>query len=227
MSPLFNSKTSQAAQEIVPIKEIRDGIVTLKDGSLRMVLVASSINFSLKSGDEQIAILTQFQDFLNSLDFQMQISVESRRLDIRPYLTTLEKQLKEQTNDLIKLQTREYIDFIKNFTDTTNIMTKSFYIVVPYDLSLIDSKKISLSLFGTKNKSRGQEEETLQKFQEHKTQLEQRASVVAQGLNRIGIRTAQLGTEELVELYYKAFNPGETDVPDLSGAQQTISQSRN
>jgi len=212
------SKNSRSTQDFVPIREIRDGIVILRDGSLRMVLMASSINFSLKSPDEQIAILSQYQDFLNSLDFPVQIALESRRLDIGPYLALLEKQLKDQTNDLIKLQTREYIEFIKNFTDSTNIMTKTFFVVVPYEVAVISSdsgfiSKIFRRRAGTNN------EADLHQFQEHKTQLEQRADVVEQGLNRVGIRAVQLGTEELVELYYKAFNPGENEVPSLGGTQ--------
>lgn len=212
-------KNSKATQDFVPIKEIRDGVVTLRDGGLRMVLIASSVNFYLKSPDEQMGILTQYQDFLNSLDFPIQIAMESRRLDIRPYLDILEKQLKDQTNDLIKLQTREYIEFIKNFTDTVNIMTKSFFVVIPYNAPIIGSNISFIGkVFGQKNTANS--EENLKEFQERKTQIEQRASVVEQGLNRLGIRVAQLGTEELVELYYKAFNPGENEVPSISGLQK-------
>lgn len=219
--PNSQIKNTRATQEFVPIKEIRDGVVILKDGSLRLVLLASSVNFYLKSPDEQMGILTQYQDFLNSLDFPLQIALESRRLDIKPYLAVVEGQLKEQTNDLIKLQTREYIEFIKNFTDSVNIMTKSFYVVIPYELAII---KADLGIFNkifSKKSSQNQEEEILKQFQEHKTQIEQRAAVVEQGLNRLGIRVAQLGTEELVELYYKAFNPGETMVPNLAGISPT------
>jgi hypothetical protein len=212
--------SSRTTQEFVPIKEIRDGVVILKDGSLRMVLIASSINFYLKSADEQMGILTQYQDFLNSLDFPLQIAMESRKLDIKPYLEVMEKQLKEQTNELIKLQTREYIEFIKNFTDTTNIMTKTFFVVVPYETAMVTADLGFFSkIFGKKN-STVQNQENLKQFQEHRTQIEQRASVVEQGLARLGIKVAQLGTEELVELYYKAFNPGETVSPNLAGISQ-------
>ena len=86
---------SKATQEFVPIKEVQDGIVILKDGSMRAIVLASSLNFSLKSDDERNAIIMQFQDFLNSLDFAVQISVQSRRLDIRPYIALLENQYKE------------------------------------------------------------------------------------------------------------------------------------
>lgn len=207
---------SQATQDFIPIKEIRDGVCVLKDGSLRMVLLASSINFALKSTDEQAGIIMQYQNFLNSLDFSIQIFMESRKLDIDPYIQTLEKRLKEQPNDLIKTQTREYIDFIKNFTENVNVMSKTFFIVVPYDVSVLQSQKQSggflSSVFGRKKQSAAANQAS---FVEQKTQLEQRTSVVQQGLNRIGVRVIALGTEELVELYFKTFNPGESQIPDI------------
>ncbi len=205
--------SSKATQEFVPIKEVRDGIVMLKDGSMRGVVLASSLNFSLKSDDERSAIILQFQDFLNSLDFYVQISVQSRRLDIRPYIALLEDRYKEQVNDLMKIQTREYIEFIKKFTETTNIMTKSFFVIVPYDPAIINIKGgMASGLFQRKSAS----EELRKKeasFEENRTQLEQRVSVVEQGLSRCGIRVIRLGTEEVIELFYKIFNPGDTEKP--------------
>lgn len=203
-----------SSQEFVPIKDIRDGIVTLKDGSLRAIILASSLNFSLKAEDERNAILLQFQDFLNSLDFSVQIFVQSRKLDIRPYLALMELRLKEQTNDLMKIQIQEYIGFVKNFTESTNIMTKNFFLVIPYSPALLQSNKEGLlSNFlpnkGTKVSAPHSEEQ----FEENRTQLEQRVSVVEQGLVRCGIRVAQLGAEEATEFFYKIFNPGESEKP--------------
>ena len=106
---------SKATQDFVPIKEIRDGVVILKDNSMRAIVLASSLNFALKSSDEQSAIISQFQNFLNSLNFSIQIFVQSRRLDIRPYIALLENRQKEQMGDLLKVQTKEYIEFIKSF----------------------------------------------------------------------------------------------------------------
>lgn len=210
---------SNKSQDFLPISEIRDGVVILKDGSMRMVLIASSINFALKSPDEQMAIIVQYQNFLNSLDFDMQIFVQSRKLDIRPYLMTLEARLKEENNDLIKTQIREYIEFIRNFTDATNIMTKAFFIVVPYSPPVFNKKEgIFGSIFHKKSKAA---EELANDFNESKSQLEQRASVVEEGLSRIGVRIVALGTEELVELYFKIFNPGENDTPRLEVTSQT------
>ncbi len=203
---------SKATQEFVPIEQVRDGIITLKDGSMRAIVLASSLNFSLKSDDERNAIILQFQDFLNSLDFPVQISVQSRRLDIRPYLALLEERYKEQMNDLMKIQTREYIEFIKKFTESTNIMTKSFFVVIPYDPALVNIKTSGLPFFNKKSvEEEARDKETV--FEENRTQLEQRVSTVEQGLVRCGIRVVKLGTEEVVELFYKIFNPGDTEKP--------------
>jgi type IV secretory pathway VirB4 component len=205
--------SSKATQEFVPIKEVRDGIVVLKDGSMRGIVLTSSLNFSLKSDDERNAIILQFQDFLNSLDFAVQISIESRRLNIQPYIALLEDRYKEQLNDLMKIQTREYIEFVKKFTETTNIMTKSFFIVVSYDPAIINIKG---GVAGKLFPKRGGAEELERKqasFEENRTQLEQRVSVVEQGLSRCGIRVIRLGTEEVIELFYKIFNPGDTEKP--------------
>lgn len=203
---------SKATQEFVPIKEVRGGTIILKDGSLRSLIMTSSLNFSLKSEDERRAIIMQFQDFLNSLDFTVQVSIQSRRLDIRPYIALLEDRYKEQMNDLMKIQTREYIEFIKKFTETTNIMTKSFFIVVPYDPALINIKSRPTSFFKKSSASEEQQQKEAS-FEENRTQLEQRVSVVEQGLSRCGIRVVKLGTEEVIELFYKIFNPGETEKP--------------
>jgi type IV secretory pathway VirB4 component len=208
---------SKPAQDFVPIQEVRDGIVVLRDGSLRSIVLASSVNFALKSADEQQAILLQFQDFLNSLDFSIQIFVESRRLDIRPYLAILENRYREETNDLFKIQIREYIEFIKGFTQNTNIMTKSFFIVVPYSPAFVDAKGgILSSLFGKGKKTPSSVKGSTRKsenFEEDRTQLEQRIGIVEQGLVRCGVRVIPLGSEEVIELFYKIFNPGETDKP--------------
>src|SRR4051812_46943207 len=107
--------TKSSTQEFVPVQEVRDGILLLKDGSMRAVVLASSLNFSLKSDDEKNAILFQFQDFLNSLDFSIEIVIQSRKLDIRPYIALLEEQQKKQLNSLMKIQTTEYIEFVRNF----------------------------------------------------------------------------------------------------------------
>ena len=193
-----------ATQHLVPIADIHDDVVVLKDGQICMVLLATSINFALKSTDEQQAILSQFQAFLNSLDFSLQVYTQSRRLDIRPYLEVLREREVEQDNDLMRVQLREYMEFIKTFTEQVDIMTKNFFVVVPYTPANIDVKGVKgiSKLLNTQDEGNAE-----QKFMEDRVQLEQRVSVVEQGLSRIGIRTAALDTEKLTELYYHIFNP--------------------
>ncbi len=209
---------SKATQEFIPIKEIRDGVVVLRDNSLRIVLMVSSINFALKSEDLQEATISQFQNLLNALDFSVEIYIQSRRMDIRPYLALLEERQNGQMNDLLKVQIREYIKFIREFTDGSNIMSKRFFTVIPYAATLLSpgggniKEKIANAIpigKSEEEKSPGTEES----FLDNKIQLEQRVSVVEQGLLRCGLRSVRLGTEELVEFYYRLFNPGETSKP--------------
>lgn len=205
---------ARAAQEFVPIQEVKNGVIVLKDGGLRAILIASSINLSLKSSEEQEAIINQFQSFLNGLDFSTQIVMQSRRLDIRPYLLMLEARLKDQTEQLLKIQTREYIDFIRSFTDEVNIMTKTFFVIVPYSATLIKSNGGVLEglLGGTTPKKQVEDTKKaidLADFEEKRSQLDQRVGVIIEGLSGLGIRSSQLNTEEVVELFYKTFNPGD------------------
>lgn len=212
---------SKAAQDFVPIQEVRDGVVILKDGSMRMLLMASSVNLALKSADEQAAVLMQFQSFLNTLEFSTQIFIQSRRLDIRPYLMLLEERFKAEMNDLLKVQIREYINFIKTVTQMTNIMNKLFIIVVPFVparsvAATTESKGGGLfgGLFGGGAKTETKttvSQDAMAAFEEARSQLEQRVGIVSQGLSRTGVRVVPLGTEEVTELYYHLFNPGEEE----------------
>ena len=202
---------AKATQEFIPIKEVRDGIVVLKNGDLRAIVLANSINLSLKSNDEQKATILQFQNFLNTLDFSVQISIQSRKLDIRPYLLLLENRIAVQNEPLLKLQTREYIEFIRNFTESVAIMTKSFFIVVPYTHTVLKSDSGILGRFFSRKSKEEVRTAKQVDFEEKRSQLEERVAVIQQGLGRCGINSAQLGTEEVVEVFYKVFNPGEME----------------
>jgi type IV secretory pathway VirB4 component len=194
-----------ATQQFVPIQDIREGVVILQNGQMCQLLLASSINFAFKTTAEQEAILSQFQALLNSLDFSLQIYVQSRRLDIRPYLALLKEREAVQSNDLMRVQLREYMEFIGSFTSEVDIMTKSFFVVVPYTPALQDVKaNISGLLNPARTKSAPFDEK---RFMEDRTQLEQRVSIVEQGLARLGVRTVSLGNDELIELFYHIFNP--------------------
>lgn len=206
--------STNPTQEFIPIKEIRDGVVILKDDSLHMILMASTLNFALKSEDEQTAIIMQYQNFLNSLDFSVQFFIQSRKLNIESYITALKQLEKKQDNDLMKIQTKEYIEFVKNFVKISNVMEKTFYISVPYSTASMEVNKnfIGGVIAGFFKKAA---KETEDDFEENKIQLEQRADIVAQGLSRVGVRVAPLDTEELIELFYELFNPGEKEKGEI------------
>ncbi len=207
---------ARSSQEFVAIKEIRDNVVILEDKTMRMVLMASSLNFSLKSGEEQEAIISQYQEFLNSLDFSVQFFIESRHLNIEPYLDSLREAEKKQVNELLKIQIREYIEFVKNFVSLTEIVSKTFYIVVPFSPSAFPGAGTGSSgisnilggLFGGKKNIKVSIKED--EFEKYKSQLQQRAESIIQGLVRTGIRVVPLNTEELIELFYKLYNPEES-----------------
>jgi hypothetical protein len=203
---------SKATQDFIPIKEIRDGLVVLKDGGMRAIIMVSSVNFALKSPDEQQAIIFQFQNFLNSLDFSIQISIQSRELDIKPYIATLEERYKNEIGELMKIQIKEYIQFIKSFIEQTSIMTKTFFVVIPFSPSILSTSSNPFERFANKKNTRNKTDF----FEENRTQIEQRINIVSQGLTRCGLRSIQLGTEEIVELFYKTFNPGDTQKPILT-----------
>lgn len=207
---------AKPSQEFIKIKEIRDGVVILKNGGLRMILMTSSLNFALKSQDEQAAIINEYQNFLNSLDFSVQVNIQSRPININPYLELLKDAENMQTSELVKIQTREYIEFIKTLVDTANIVSKNFYVVVPYNPPVLEvSGKTGIltnitNIFSKKSAAETEKNEEV-KFEEYKEQLIQRAEVILQELTRLGVRAAPLGTEEIIELFYYLYNPGESE----------------
>jgi len=200
--------SSTSAQKFLAIDTIREDTIILKDGGFRVVLMCSSLNFALKSSDEQDAIIFQFQNLLNSLDFPVQFIIHSRKLNIAPYLESLKERQKEEDNDLLKIQIAEYIEFVKSFVEMTNIMSKTFYVTVPYTPTILAQKKFLGGLadllgLGKKETAAGDI------FEEHKNQLWQRVDTIVVGLQRFGIRAAPLNTEELIELFYGLYNPTE------------------
>ena len=206
-----------SAQYFLPIKQIRDGVIILRDNSLRGILMVSSLNFQLRSRDEQEAIIYQFQNFLNSLDFSCQILVMSRKINITGYLDRLKEAEKIQTNELLKNQIREYRNFINQLVSTGSIMTKSFYLIVPFFVS--EKKKFSIF-----QPPQSLTEETFQRF---KTQLYQRMEFLALGLRRCALWAIPLNTEEIIELLWSFYHPKEAEVgyypeipPELITQQQ-------
>ncbi len=201
------------SQDFVPIKEIKDGILILDDGTLVSISLVTSINIFLKSEQEQAMTISAFRDFLNILEFPVQICIQSRKLDIDPYLKMIESRIKGQDNDIIKLQMTEYIAFIKNFTESVNIMDKQFFLVVSYK-PVLDLKQNSfLSKFGIGGGSSQKDNKTV--FEEARTQLQQRVSLLVSGLTRTGVKVRSLDTEAALEVFYDLFNPDQGDIGSI------------
>jgi type IV secretory pathway VirB4 component len=201
-------KQSPAAstQRYVDVEEVRDGVIVLKNGSLRAILLVSSLNFDLKSSDEQDAIIAQYQNFLNSLDFPVQILVHSRRFNIEPYLQLLKEKEAQQTNELLRLQISEYQHFIKNLTDVSDIMSKFFYVMVPFAPVEDRHSGFFERISGALNPKQAVRER-LQLFETYRSQLWQRVDHVTVGLGGTGVKVAPLNTEEVIELLYNCYNP--------------------
>jgi len=191
-----------STQKYLAIKEIRDGVVVLKNGGYRAVLMVNAINFHLKSQGEQESLMGAYQNFLNGLGFPIQIIVQSRVLDLDKYLKELEVIAKQQDNRLLRNQTQDYIGFVRELIGVANIMSKTFYVVIPHESQLI-AKGFFAKLFGG-----ARTPATLGKqFEKIKTDLVERLSIVSNGLAVLGLSNIQLNTQELVELFYLAYNP--------------------
>lgn len=201
-------KTSiPSTQKYLPIAEIKDDAVVMKDGTLRAVILVSSINFALKSEDEQNAIIQAYTQFLNSFEFPVQIIIQSRKLDIDEYLARLEKTEKEQTNELLKMQTREYRQFIGELIELADIMSKRFYVVVPY--SPINAKQNSKKFLDRLRESLTPSSMIQLKraqFEQYRTELTKRVDFLISGLGGMGLKAVSLDTQSLIELYYNTYN---------------------
>lgn len=203
-SPTVKGKPSQ---DLIPVSEIRDGVAILHDGTLRMVLLISSMNFALKSEDEQNAIIFAYQDFLNALDFPVQVSISSRKMDITPYLEQVKALREKQQNELLRLQMDEYIHFVEELVKGSNIMTKTFFVTIPFSVGQSRKEgflgRITKGLRG----AAGGRQVSDQEFEHNRAQLLQRAQQIASGLSSLGLRVVPLNTQELLELYYSVYNP--------------------
>lgn len=198
------------AQQFLEFSQIRNGVVVLKNKSLRGILMVSSLNFDLKADEEQKAIIYQFQSFLNSLDFSCQIIVQSRWLNITGYFDKLKELEEKQENELLKVQTAEYRKFVESLVVEGTIMKKSFFVVIPFTLS--EATGISKGLLkGVLPGKRGLKT-TEENFKRCRNQLWQRMEFVAIGLRRCGLTALPLTTPELIELFWSWHHPKEAEV---------------
>lgn len=191
-------------QHFLEIKEVREDVAILKDGSLRAVLLTSSLNFALKSGEEQEAIIYQFQNLLNSLDFFCQIVVHTQRLNLTGYIEKLKELEENQQNPLLKSHTKGYREFIERIMASGTIMTKSFYLIVP--LYPVEIEGLVPKKSEKEKKLKGLSL-TESQFQKCKNLLFQRIEFVSLGLKRCGLNAVPLKSEQIIELFWNLHHP--------------------
>ena len=200
---------ANSTQQFLEIDQIREGLLVLKNRSLRAVMMVSSLNFALKSEEEQSSIISAFQSFLNSLDFSCQIVIQSRKLNITGYLDKIKELEAKQENELLRIQTEEYHDFIQSLVSGGSIMSKSFFVVIPFNLL---EAKVVVSPIKLFKSSTNPSPLTEDEFQRCKSQLWQRMEFVALGLRRCGLQAMPLTTPELIELFWSLHHPKEAEV---------------
>jgi type IV secretory pathway VirB4 component len=203
-------KGALPTQQFINVQGVKNGVLILKGGALRQILLVSGLNFDLKSEDEQNAITLSYQNFLNSLNFSLQIFVHSRRVNIEGYLEGLSKIEAEETNPLLRTQIGEYREFIRSFTSQNAIMNKSFFVVVPYDpvqLPGTGAGGVLSGFFNKGGKNTEAEQEEDRRFAQQAGQLAQRTEQVIAGLTQIGLRAVPLKDDEITELLYNLYNP--------------------
>lgn len=218
-----NAKISKSTQNSLLISEIKDGIVIMRDGSIRGVIKSSAINFDLMSAAEQNAVEFAFQGFVNSLHFPVQISIKSQKIDLDPYIEKLDARRAEQANELLAGLMEDYILNIKALVDEVNIMDKQFYIVVPYfpPLNIKAGNRVSL-IAGLRASFEATPviNVTEEQFKQYQSELNNRMALVSSGLTQMGVQAKVLGTQELIDLYYTWYNP------DVAGNQKLIDASQ-
>ena len=217
MTTQENPKKQKMAstQEFLPISEIKEGVVKMKNGSLRAIVIVSSVNFQLKSEREKDAMISSYQGFLNALNFPIQIMTQSRKTQLDDYLNKLREKSETENNALLKAQIDQYILFVGGLIEEANVMDKRFYVVVPYyptGAEQVEQVSLIKKLFGTKA--------PVIDFETQKMELMQRVELVVGGLSAVGLRCVVLDTEELIELFYSVYNPDMTQSENLAKPEE-------
>lgn len=198
-----------SVQAYLEIAEIRDDLLVMKDGSLRAVLITSSINFNLKSIEEQEGIIANYQNFINSLNFPLQILIRSKKLILDSYLFKVKGRIDKEKSPFIKTKLEEYQQLLKSFLDISNIMDKKFYVIIPFFSSPVDPVKSKLGLFekiGSALNPTYKQTKKEEEFQTHKAQIKERVGLIIDGLSAMELDAIQLSTIELIELFYEIYN---------------------
>ena len=216
---LANKKTTAPTQEFLDVAEVKEDVIVLKSGTLRAVLAVSAINFDLKSSDEQEGIIAQYQNFLNSIDFPVQILISSRKLNMKKYMDFLTDKEKSQPNELLRVQLAEYKSFMEQLVSVSNIIEKKFYIIIPFS-PIENENKGFFSNIGSLINPRKNILEKRENFETYKNQLYQRVDHIVAALSGIGLRLIPLKTEELIELLFDSYNPETFNASEMKDTSQ-------
>lgn len=203
---LAKPKPGPATQRYLDISEVREDVVVMKDGTMRAVILVSSINFALKSEDEQIAIVQAYMSFLNGLDYPLQVVVQSRQMNIDPYLTSLREKARETLNEALRGQINDYLSFIQELVTLGEVMQKQFFVVVPFD-PLTDKKRNFWQRLSAAISPAVRIKLKDKEFKERRDELLRRADLALGQLTSMGLSGTVLDTQGLIELYYTVYNP--------------------
>jgi hypothetical protein len=203
---LAGSKPGPATQRYLDISEIKEDVMVMKDGTMRSVLIVASINFALKSEDEQNAIISAYVQFLNALEFPLQVVIQSRRLNIDNYIERLKESEKTQTNELLRMQIKDYRNFVQELVTLGQIMQKQFFVVIPYN-PLSDKSKGFFSRLSEAFSPSLSVRLAEDRFRQRKNDLQTRVEHIISNLGSMGLKAVQLDTQSLIELFYRVYNP--------------------
>lgn len=213
-----NKPNTLSTQAFIPIKEIKDGVIVLKNGTLRTVILVRAEEFELKSENEQNAIINSYQQFLNSLEFPLQIVIKSHKKNLKPYVDSLKERENKQENEALRRQISDYIDFIEKLLDISNIMTKQFYVIIPYSPFGKEKEGVK-NLFSFFKKGVSSDVN----FEKNKVAILERTDTIVSHLSSIGLGAVQLNTRELIEFFYSVYNPEVAQNEKLTDLSQMTS----
>ncbi len=202
-------KKLKSTQSFLKVADIKSDTMIMESGIYCAVVAVSSTNFALKSQEEQNALIYGYQNFLNSLDFELQILMQSRKMDVHVYLEQVHKIMEQQSNELLRIQTQEYIEFISKLIENASIMNKNFYVIIPHNVGLeLGSKSGGFfgGLFGGKKSVSAAAAQKNVHFESEKQKLDRKVNTVIGGLSALGLKSLALTTEQITELLYNSYN---------------------
>jgi hypothetical protein len=216
---LATNKIRNSTQKYMDVAEVRDDVIVMRDGTLRAVLLVASVNFALKSEEEQNAMVAAYVSFLNNIDYPLQIVIQSRELNIDNYINNLKKRQKEQINELLKIQTADYLQYIEELVAMGKIMSKRFYVIIPYN-PISDKQKNFFTRLGEVLKAATVISLEDKVFKRRKEQLDRRIGNIMSGLGSMSINSVQLDTQSIIELLYNTYNPKTSDHQKLADIKE-------